>query len=205
MADFYALLKVTRIASKSDIKSAYRHLALKLHPDITGNNASLTEQFKKVTDAYEVLIDEDAREEYDRSLPDLRASSSANQTWQGSAGNTSDLRKQWTQTNNVDDYINRQKTVNYQRESANKRVDQSHEYNNMRNSQREYGKHAQYYAKVNKKEVDKMRAHLRTESQQRQDAIDSLNKRRQERRQAVKNNDVDNERQSGSGSICIVC
>ena len=50
---FYDLLGVPKNASESDIKRAYRKLALQHHPDRGGDD----EQFKKITRAYEVLSD----------------------------------------------------------------------------------------------------------------------------------------------------
>ena len=49
-----------------EIKNAYRHLAKKYHPDINGGNESITEKFKEVNEAYQILGDATSRKKYDR-------------------------------------------------------------------------------------------------------------------------------------------
>lgn len=63
--DFYAALGVEATASDDEIVRAYRTLAKQLHPD-AGATPAEVEQFKIVTDAYEVLGDPHVRREYDR-------------------------------------------------------------------------------------------------------------------------------------------
>ena len=63
--DFYKILGVDRNASQDDIKKAYRKLAMKYHPDRNANNPSAEENFKKVSQAYEVLGDPQKKSEYD--------------------------------------------------------------------------------------------------------------------------------------------
>ncbi len=65
MADLYRMLGVNRIASSNEIKSAYRRLARKYHPDINPDPAS-ARRFSRITDAYHVLIDPQRRDIYDR-------------------------------------------------------------------------------------------------------------------------------------------
>src|SRR3989304_1199083 len=64
--DYYEILGVPRGASKEEIKRAYRRLAKKHHPDLNKDNPkSAEEKFKKVSEAYEVLIDDDKKRIYD--------------------------------------------------------------------------------------------------------------------------------------------
>ena len=64
--DFYGLLQVSPEASQDQIKSKYRRLALKWHPDKNGNSAESTERFKLISEAYSVLSDPDRRRHYDK-------------------------------------------------------------------------------------------------------------------------------------------
>jgi molecular chaperone DnaJ len=64
--DFYELLEVERTADAGSIKSAYRRLAMKYHPDKTGGCADSEDKFKAVSEAYECLKDPQKRAAYDR-------------------------------------------------------------------------------------------------------------------------------------------
>jgi molecular chaperone DnaJ len=63
--DYYTLLGVPRDASESEIKKAYRKLAMEYHPD-RNPAPEAEERFKEITEAYEVLRDPDQRATYDR-------------------------------------------------------------------------------------------------------------------------------------------
>ncbi|MSP22286.1 MAG: J domain-containing protein [Dehalococcoidia bacterium] len=63
--DLYDVLGVKRDASTKDIRSAYRRLARKLHPDVNPGDAAAEERFKEVNAAHEVLSDDDSRRKYD--------------------------------------------------------------------------------------------------------------------------------------------
>ena len=65
--DYYETLGIARTASKEEIKSAYRTLAKKFHPDLNKDNPKLAEEkFKEISEAYEVLIDDNKRAKYDQ-------------------------------------------------------------------------------------------------------------------------------------------
>ncbi|MBN2210460.1 MAG: DnaJ domain-containing protein [Sedimentisphaerales bacterium] len=64
--DYYDVLGVSRTASPEEIKKAYRRLARKYHPDVTGNDATAAEKFKEVQEAYDVVGDPEKRRTYDR-------------------------------------------------------------------------------------------------------------------------------------------
>jgi curved DNA-binding protein len=63
--DYYKLLGVSKTASKSEIKKAYKKLAMKYHPDKNRGNKQAEEKFKKINEAYAVLSDDDKRTQYD--------------------------------------------------------------------------------------------------------------------------------------------
>lgn len=64
--DYYSLLGVSKTASAQDIKKAYRKLAVKYHPDKNPGDKEAEEKFKQISDAYQVLSDEEKRAAYDR-------------------------------------------------------------------------------------------------------------------------------------------
>ncbi|MFC7522999.1 molecular chaperone DnaJ [Parapedobacter sp. GCM10030251] len=64
--DYYDVLGVSRNADQAEIKSAYRKLAIKYHPDKNPNNAEAEEKFKEAAEAYEILSNPEKRQRYDR-------------------------------------------------------------------------------------------------------------------------------------------
>lgn len=87
--DYYKILGVERNASESDIKKAFRKLAMKYHPDRNPGNKSAEEKFKDLNEAYEVLSDPQKRSRYDQ-LGESYAS------WQQTGGSGNFNWQPWT-------------------------------------------------------------------------------------------------------------
>ena len=64
--DYYEVLGVSKTASESELKSAYRKLAKKYHPDVNPGDKEAEAKFKEATEAYSVLSDADKRRQYDQ-------------------------------------------------------------------------------------------------------------------------------------------
>src|SRR6478672_2974842 len=64
--DYYQTLGVKRNASEKEIKSAFRKMARKLHPDLNPNDREAEARFKEANEAYEVLSDAEKRKKYDQ-------------------------------------------------------------------------------------------------------------------------------------------
>ena len=64
--NYYDILGVSKSATDKDIKTAYRKLARKYHPDVNPGDKSAETKFKEINAAYEVLSDKDKRSKYDK-------------------------------------------------------------------------------------------------------------------------------------------
>lgn len=65
MPDYYAILGVSPVSTKDEIRKAYRQLAMKYHPDRNQGDVSAAERFKEIAEAYSVLSDDGKRAAYD--------------------------------------------------------------------------------------------------------------------------------------------
>jgi curved DNA-binding protein CbpA len=70
--DYYRVLRIRSTADDAAIKSAFRRLALRYHPDRAGNDKS-SRRFRDIREAYEVLSDPDKRRRYDAAYRARRA------------------------------------------------------------------------------------------------------------------------------------
>jgi molecular chaperone DnaJ len=64
--DYYDVLGISKNATEAEIKSAYRKLALKYHPDKNQDDPSAEDKFKEAAEAYEILSNSEKRGAYDR-------------------------------------------------------------------------------------------------------------------------------------------
>ena len=66
MKDYYNILEINKTSNKEEIKTAYKKLALKYHPDKNIDNKKVAEmKFKEISEAYEVLSDNQKKNNYD--------------------------------------------------------------------------------------------------------------------------------------------
>lgn len=90
MRDPYKILGVARTASEADIKSAYRTLVKKYHPDVNPDNPEIEQRFKEISSAYGVVGDAQKRAKFDRGEIDAegkeRPDYAYQRAWAGSAG-----------------------------------------------------------------------------------------------------------------------
>lgn len=78
MVNYYDTLKVSPKASAAEIKSAYRRLARKLHPDVNNGSEETARKFAEIAEAYEVLGNSRERVHYDKKLVHASVSSNGN-------------------------------------------------------------------------------------------------------------------------------
>ena len=64
--DYYEVLGVSKTATPAELKSAYRKLAIKYHPDKNPGDKEAEEKFKEAAEAYDVLSNPDKRARYDQ-------------------------------------------------------------------------------------------------------------------------------------------
>ncbi|MFK5973325.1 MAG: J domain-containing protein [Flavobacteriaceae bacterium] len=90
--DYYKVLGISKNATEKDIKTAYRKLARKYHPDVNPNDTAAEQKFKKVNEANEVLSTPEKRKKYDRYGKDWQHAEEfekARKAQRGSRRNTS--------------------------------------------------------------------------------------------------------------------
>ena len=94
--DYYDILNVSKSASDAEIKSAYRKLAMKYHPDRNPDDKSAETKFKEVSEAYDVLKDSQKRSTYDQFGHSAFTNSNGGQSqgFGGFSGGFSDIFEQ---------------------------------------------------------------------------------------------------------------
>lgn len=102
--DYYKTLGVAKTATASEIKKAYRKLAVKYHPDKTKDDKAAEEKFKEVTEAYEVLKDPEKRKKYDELGANWKMYEQQAGNGRGSGGYGSPFGRGRTQQEFSDEY-----------------------------------------------------------------------------------------------------
>ncbi|MFN0140119.1 MAG: J domain-containing protein [Pyrinomonadaceae bacterium] len=93
MVNYYDILKVSHDASSAEIKSAYRRLARKLHPDKNDGSEETALRFAAIAEAYEVLGNQRERHRYDKRLSEISANGSGDSVFTS----TNSHAKRWRQ------------------------------------------------------------------------------------------------------------
>jgi curved DNA-binding protein len=112
--DYYAILGVKKTANISEIKKNFRQLALKYHPDRNQGNKAAESKFKEISEAYDVLSDEDKRAKYDNFGQYWEQGSGSRQTNNATSRNNSSTSRSkvdfnssdFSQYGNFDEFIN---------------------------------------------------------------------------------------------------
>jgi curved DNA-binding protein len=111
--DYYAILGVKKTAETIEIKKTFRQLALKYHPDRNQGNKAAEAKFKEISEAYDVLSDQDKRVEYDGFGQYWEKSSESKEANAGRRSPSSDPKSKedfnttdFSQYGNFDDFIN---------------------------------------------------------------------------------------------------
>jgi curved DNA-binding protein len=102
--DYYKLLGVDKTATAKDIKSAYRKLARKYHPDLNPNDKDAKKKFQQINEANEVLSDPMKRKKYDQYGKDWQHSDQFEQQNQYRQQASGPEQKKYTQTQSGEDF-----------------------------------------------------------------------------------------------------
>ena len=207
--DLYKILRVTRNATINEIKSSYRKLALKLHPDLTGNDTNLSEEFKSITSAYEILSDNVTRSNYDLSLG-INSSDLHSNRMNYNATNTRNNHSTSARSSTSGKIYTGNSVKDEHRSNPNEWIIRSYGMGNIYDSTRKTdpfhmpgNKHQEFYRKQAARETEKLKKKIQEqgwsvdlESQ----ASEALRRKRQQRRDE---DGIDNN-QSNTNGLCII-
>lgn len=109
--DYYAILGVKKTAPTDEIKKKFRKLALKYHPDRNQGNKAAEAKFKEISEAYDVLGDEDKRSKYDRFGQYWQQGATAGYAGQNPSGSNVNTKVDFNSTDfsqygNFEEFIN---------------------------------------------------------------------------------------------------
>ena len=99
--DYYEILGVSKDASDKDIKTAYRKLALKYHPDKNQDNEEAETKFKQISEAYSVLSDSEKRQKYNEFGHDFNSARPSSAAAGGAAAGTETTNLSWLVTHSI--------------------------------------------------------------------------------------------------------
>lgn len=102
--DYYKLLGVDKSATSKDIKSAYRKLARKYHPDLNPNDKNAKKNFQQINEANEVLSDAEKRKKYDKYGKDWQHSEQFEQSKQQQQQYSNSRRPGFSEAQNDGDF-----------------------------------------------------------------------------------------------------
>lgn len=103
MDNLYDILEVSKKASKEVIEKAYKTLAKKYHPDLQdGEEAkkNAEEKMKKINEAYEILIDDERREEYNREIENKESQNVKNNIYNEQKNTSNEYDQNYSNENN---------------------------------------------------------------------------------------------------------
>lgn len=92
--DYYKTMGVAKDATAEQIKTAYRKLARKYHPDLNPNDKEANKKFQELNEANEVLSDPEKRKKYDQHGPDWQDSSQVKEPKKPKAKKSSKVREE---------------------------------------------------------------------------------------------------------------
>ena len=121
---YYEILGVKQDADFDEIKSKYRKLAMKYHPDRNPDNKEAEERFKQVSEAYEILGDAEKRKNYDEKLVNKRTGSRKKSSSEGYTGdfsfNPNDFKDMFS------DYFSEDKMNTKDKDTNKKKIGRAH-------------------------------------------------------------------------------